>query len=113
VSLSLQFEFEFEFEVDSLMVKQAERTVATSDGTRVAIPCRRTVRFRFAAGLLLLLVLPIHFTYSAPSLPPPHLPLTFTLTPPPSVLSPQPEFRPRILPARLHGLGAGVGMCSV
>ncbi len=52
------------------MAKQAERTVAPSDGTRVAIPCRRTVRFRFAAGLLFLLVLPIHFTHSAPSLPP-------------------------------------------
>jgi len=52
------------------MAQQAERTVAPSDGTRVAIPCRRTVRFRFASGLLFLLVLPIHFTHSAPSLPP-------------------------------------------
>ena len=66
------------------MVKQAERTVATSDGTRVAIPCRRTVRFRFAAGLLLLLVLPIHFTYSAPSLTPHTHP-----SPSPSPLPPQ------------------------
>ena len=52
------------------MAKQAERTVATSPGTRVAMPYRRKVRFRSAAGLLLLLVLPIHFTHAAAILPP-------------------------------------------
>ena len=77
------------------MAKQAERTVAPSDGTRVDISCRRTVRFRFASGLLFLLVLPIHFTHSAPSLPP---------RTPPSLL-PQPDFRPRIVPPRLRRLG--------
>ncbi len=86
------------------MAKQAERTVATSDGTRVAMPYRRKVRFRSAAGLLLLLVLPIHFTPAAAS-PPPHTPPS-PLTPHPphshSSLTPHPS--PSPLPSQSSAL---------